>query len=255
MTKKNARKNAARDRQSRFGGKYAAHYRAVDTGAAHSAPAVASAPAEAETMPGVRTLDVLLAHLRPSSTFAVSVGRVRSQPSTTASVAFENARRLAAHPGYFAETGPIQMQVELHEYAMLLGAGAANEVHTQVLRSFKDGHGTTFSCRCRRCHSYIWCGNNEHEGTCACGQGYRIAFDSPNNWELQQGWRCMDCGTEHQVREWIGPRQPWHAVNDRQILCDSCFQANSEGSRAARQREWFDRAVAVMRGAVSTLDA
>lgn len=248
MTQKNARKNAARDRQSRFGGKYAAHYRAIDSGGHPSDPVVLESPPTSDVAVGARTLEALLAFLRAPNAFVVSVGRTRSQPSATASVAFENARRLAANPQYFAETGPIQASVTLAEYTSLLEAGAADDVRVQVLRSFKNEHAATFSQRCRRCHSYIWCGNDEHEGACACGQAYRIVFDCPNNWELAQGWRCMDCGQEHQMREWVGPRQPWHTVNERQTLCDSCFQADPKGSRATQQREWFERAVALMKG-------
>ena len=234
MTRKNARKTAARARQATHGGHYAAHYRLLEN-AGPDTPAIRN----------------LLAVLRASTTFPVAVGRTRPQPSATPEIAVENARRLARNPSFFAETGPIQMAITPSQYHALLAAGAADDVRVQVIRSLKDGHGTTFSQTCKRCFSYISCGENERMGTCACGHEYRIVFDSPNNWMLRKGWSCMECGKGYTPREWVGPVQPWHPVNDGQILCDECFHANPRGAKAEEHRKWFQKAMTDMTTAAS----
>ena len=131
----------------------------------------------------------------------------------------------------------------------------------QVIKTFRVGNAsrtdaTTFSARCNGCRRWIWCGKEEHDGSCVCGQPFRVVFGD-EDWRLVQqvtlfgGWRCMDCGAEFKLRtrpvpgsasasfdySHISPEHrqhdPWHATNEAQQQCNRCFLSEKDGPSSA----------------------
>jgi hypothetical protein len=206
MTKKNAKKSAARARKTTLGGKYQHHLRQVGGGDSNSYGGEATSPG---------TVGRLLASLRTTKTFNVQVGRLPAVGvSANAAVASAHAAELALHPKYSAKTGAVEKEITGDEMMLLIAAGAADIREVRVLRSFVED-GETFSERCPSCHRWLLCGTEEHEAACVCGQRYRMAFDRSDAWPEHHGVHCMDCGTD--MADGQG-----HAVNDWQLQCDAC---------------------------------
>ena len=78
--------------------------------------------------PGNRSVQQLLAELRVPSTLGVVTGRMPAiGASATLKVATEQARRLAEHPEYYADSGSMGMLVTKAESDALLADGAASD--------------------------------------------------------------------------------------------------------------------------------
>lgn len=142
---------------------------------AQAAPAMSVPPRVAE----------LLRSLHAPTAFSMLVGRV---PSTAAGANFELVQKqaddLARYPRYYAATGSATSTITLDDHNLLIAHGAADDRSVQIIRSCKlEGElvkvftHTTFSERCHNCDGLIWCGEDEHEADCVCGQHYRVSFD------------------------------------------------------------------------------
>lgn len=181
-----------------------------------------------------RPLAKLLEDLGVPSCFAVTVRRVVGGRSATLEIALAQARALAATPMFAAEAGATEMVISASEMRTLLAAGAANE-RTQIYRAFRDERQTTLSDRCRHCRRWVWLGTTERDGNCVCGQGFRVTFQTHQDWNLSQGLRCMDCGVAFALADPSKRQSPWHRVNDSQVRCASCV--NECAPRSVRLEE------------------
>jgi len=164
----------------------------------------------------------LLGEMYAPGTFTVQTGRVPAVGrSTILSAAQEQARRLAEHPQWYAETGRIQMTVTREDHELLVREGAANDTTIQMIRTFQDQ--VTFSERCCKCHRWIWC-DRERSGTCFCGSEYRVLFDLAPvlHGSMAHNARCMDCGVERIMHPVSSGISPWHLVNNGQSQCNLC---------------------------------
>ncbi len=171
-------------------------------------------------------LYALLRRLDAPTTFSVLTGRVPAGGvSGTVAIAREQSQRLATNPQWYAESGGVKINVTDPEHQLLVAQGAADSGQVQIVRSFKNEQRITFAERCDKCRRWISCGELEREGACVCGHKYRIVFNLPQakQWTLHDGPCCLDCGKAFRPREWVGPRQPWHPVNDGQMQCDDCY--------------------------------
>lgn len=172
----------------------------------------------------------LLSQLR-AAPFAVLVGRLPAIGlSSDYATAAAHARDLAENPKYSAESGSVTMLVTYDQLEALTKAGAARNEDVQMVRTFRNEHGTTFSKRCRHCRRWIWCGDVEREGECACGQKYRVVFDlaAAHRWSERIGRLCMDCGDKFGLTEAKHRRNPWTTVNEWQIRCQACDRKHAE---------------------------
>ena len=173
-----------------------------------------------------RPIDQLLAGLGAQSAFRVSVGQAHAvSRSATLEVAQQNAAYLAANPSFVAKSGSGEMTVSQSEMNALLAQGAAAH-GIQMIRSFHNEHGVSFSVKCASCGGWIWCGREEHSSRCACGRAYRVAFDlTPEDWSLAQNTRCIDCGTEQRLTVPSEGRNPSRPINEWQVRCNLCDSA------------------------------
>lgn len=204
---------------------------------------VGDEPAEskAETVPppaSIDPIDALIASLRSFHIGSILVGRIPAVgASATASVAAEHARELAEHPKYFAQSASVQTRISLDHMHALIARGATEEDGIQRIRVFRyEESPTTFSVPCANCKRWIWCGLDEHAGACKCRQKYEITFDGESDWNLPQGWLCMDCGDPNEMALIGDARNPWHPVNERQQACDVCFHMSHVGAWWVRKR-------------------
>jgi hypothetical protein len=176
------------------------------------------------SLPDSSGVEALLLRLQ-SSSFGVLVGRVPAMAgSANLAIAQAHARDLAVHPKFFAESGLVEMIITPAELEALVATGAARSPDVQVIRSFKNDHGVTFSEDCQTCRRWIWCGDTERETTCACGQVYRVVFDlAPQyHWTKAAGPRCLDCGSPYSLTEPSEQRNPWRMLNEWQMRCHAC---------------------------------
>ena len=173
--------------------------------------------------------------------FTVIAGRMPARAgSAVLAIAQARARELARHAQYFAENGIVQTLVSLEQLQTLLRAGAADGGNVQMLRSFHNDHGTTFSKSCRKCRRWIWCGETGREDKCVCGQVYRVTFDlwRGYHWTLRQGPLCMDCGTAKQLTTPAEGRNPWRTLSAWQSQCQACARiAGNSGEGTTRPAE------------------
>jgi hypothetical protein len=170
--------------------------------------------------------------------FGVVVGRVPAQAgSADLAVARAQVAELIQNPKFYAKNGNIQTLVARSELDALIAAGAADGSVVQMLRSFRNEHGATFSERCRACNRWIWCGELEREATCVCGQIHRVTFDLADifHWTMRQGAVCMDCGAAWALSPPAEKRNPWRFASEWQRQCHLCNQKEfgmSEGNEA-----------------------
>jgi len=170
-------------------------------------------------------LEALLAALKVSTTFGVATGRMPNVgASASLAVATQIARDRVQNPTWYAETGPISMAIARTQHDLLVANGAAERGEIQIIRSFHNDHGATFSARCDECKAWIWCGTNENEreDQCRCGATYRVVFDAEPDWTMNQDWLCADCGATQKLTEVAAGRNPWHLLNKWQVQCNLC---------------------------------
>ena len=180
-------------------------------------------------------IDALIQELRAFHISSILVGRIST--AATGRDAGALSRDLVNNPKYFAQSASVQKTIPLVDLEALVKRGATREHEVQRIRVFKDERGTTFSVPCATCERWIWCGHDEHSGTCACGkQKYEITFDGAPDWKLEQGWRCMNCGEPSGLTLAEDARNPWHAVNPRQQVCNVCFHMQHVGPWWVRKR-------------------
>ena len=174
MTHNKNFKKLVKDHAKKTGKAYTAALRDFANEAANTLPRKEEG---SQSLPGSSVAQDLLVRLQ-SSPFGVSVGRVPAVAgSANLAIAQAHAHDLATHPKFFAESGLVEMIISPAELDALVAAGAARAPEVQVIRSFENNHGATFSEDCHTCRRWIWCGDTEHEATCACGQIYRVVFD------------------------------------------------------------------------------
>jgi hypothetical protein len=175
----------------------------------------------------------ILRELHASSTFRVLVGRA---PATAGGPDLAEVQRqvdeLARFPRYYAEAGSVSTTVTLDTHNLLIAAGAADDREVQMIRAYPaDGEhahvffsAKTFSDQCESCDGWIWCGEQDHEDDCVCGQHYRVSFDGRVDrvLSLRQGMCCIDCGRE--LRHPMDGANPWRNVNRWQLRCNACHQ-------------------------------
>lgn len=188
-----------------------------------------------------RSIQQLLAELGVTSAFGVVTGRSPAVGrSATLAIAVGQADQLAARPIHLAESTGASCVVSPSESRLLVDAGAAEQGRIQVIRAFTiDVH--TISEQCESCRAWIWCfkpqGESSAEGTCQCGHRYRIVFDAEPDWGRVLDLRCTRCGTEHRMSQRHEDLNPWRHVNERQVLCNRCFN----GDPKAELREMKSR--------------
>jgi hypothetical protein len=155
--------------------------------------------------------------------------------SATYAVAREQSQSLMSNPQWFAETGSVRRFVTRDDHELLLRNGAADDTKLQVLRTFANNAIVGYSAHCRRCRRWIWCGGEELEDTCFCGQKYRVVLDlhESKDGTVREGSLCMDCGRESQPREWIDGPQSWNNINGAQVQCPTCFQRSTRKDASA----------------------
>jgi hypothetical protein len=177
-------------------------------------------------------IDALIEELRPFHISSIRVGRM----STAVARFSDHFRDLSNNPKYFADTAFVETTIDHAQLLALVERGATEEGGIQRIRVFKPEQQTTFSVPCAHCDRWIWCGHDEHKGDCECGQKYEVTFDGEVDWNLEQGWRCMNCGEPHELAEVGSGRSPWHAINERQVACDVCFHMSHIGAWWVRKR-------------------
>lgn len=170
----------------------------------------------------------LLKELETSTTFGVLVGRMAAVGvGADLAEVRRQAQELADNPRWYAEAGHVEMLISREQHDALIAAGAAEDLHFQMLRSNvpKDFPNLTFSDGCENCHRRIWMGDAEHESRCVCGHRYRVAFDLLEGfqWTKRQGVLCADCGTEMAMTEPSKGHNPWRHLNQWQVQCDGCY--------------------------------
>jgi hypothetical protein len=111
------------------------------------------------------------------------------------------------------------------------GADTSNEI---VLHAFVSDSSTAFSLQCT-CGRWIYCGDDEHDDECVCGQAYRVVFDGPLDWSQPQGMRCTDCGCAFAMAPVEDGRSPWRVLNAWQQQCHRC--ASKEHERVTKDRQ------------------
>jgi hypothetical protein len=197
-----------------------------------------STPALAATeTPVLGPLEEVLRSLRARSAFGVVVERStwRGRASADPRAAFAPPDPNAGGP--CAKSGGVEMQITRQQEALLLAAGGADSAEIQMIRSFFDAIGGTFTAQCQNCHRWILCGTEEREGACVCGQRHRVVFDLTKTEHAMlrisaHGPRCMDCGKLFRMTEWVGPREVWRHPNAWQAQCDACFTQKSQTNQA-----------------------
>ena len=170
----------------------------------------------------------ILEHLKTTSASRVVTGRVPTVGrSANHETAYRHMKQLRDHPVYFAETGVVNMTVPEAIHRALLAAGAlASDGTVQMIRSFRNERGTTFSVRCSNCARWVFCGDGlERDGTCHCGQKHRVVFDKHPDWSMRQGAMCMDCGAPFSMSESSEDRNPWTRRNSWQQQCNRCRES------------------------------
>jgi hypothetical protein len=220
MTSRKDFKKLVRKHAAKTGKSYTASRKDIEARAEAQPPTTTAVTAPAED--GVAALLKQLSSLP----FGVIAGRLPAiGTSADAAVASAHARDLAINPKFFAESGAAKMIVTEDQVRTLVAAGAADSATTQLIRSFHNEHGATFSARCRLCDGWLWCGEHEHEATCTCGQPYRVVFDLHrlHHWSMPQGRRCFDCGSALQLTPPQDGRNPWKFLNEWQVRCNACM--------------------------------
>jgi hypothetical protein len=193
----------------------------------------AEAPPPAASAQPDRLAD-LLRRLGATNTFPIRVGRgIAVGGSANMAAAEARARERMGGSRWYAASGGVEMNVTQAEYDLLLAGGAAEDTAVQILRSFHAEPNVGFSVQCCKCDRWIWCGHEEREGACACGQRHRVTFDLAlvHRASALRNMRCMDCGAE-QVE---AGGSPWTPSGEWQVRCDECSRNGADpGARRAR---------------------
>lgn len=176
----------------------------------------------------------VLDELSVSTTFSVLVGRDPTHAAGPDLVLVRRqAEEKAKNPTYYAASGSVTTTVTRDVHDLLISQGAADDRTVQMIRSYRVTDvflrvfsGRSFSAQCESCDGWIWCGEQEHEGDCACGQHYRVSFDlrGEDALQLRQEPCCIDCGRELAVPI-PSDANPWRPVNTWQLRCDACHKA------------------------------
>lgn len=202
-------------------------------------------PEPAPQPEAVLTIPDVLKEFQVGHVSSILVGRMPAQGrSATYEVARQAAEDLSRNPKYFAKAQHISKTVTFAQLDALAALGATRTRDVQVARVLSPGvSGTTFSVQCARCHRWIWCGESEREGTCLCGQSYRVVFEAiddwePWHWDAQQRKRCTGCGTEWGLTLKGSGHNPWWPVNEAQICCNACGLLDGD-ARDASERFWL----------------
>jgi len=170
--------------------------------------------------------NVRLQEQRPN--FPMVVGQVPAVGYGADPVAAsKRAQELASNPLYFAGTGGEEHLITRDEHDRLIRQGALDERNGQMIRAPRSvGHfeGLTFSAQCEECLRWIWCGNEQRESACVCGNAYRVVFDLIDHfaWEMRDYPCCADCGTKCEVQRVTGAVDEWGYLNRWQPQCWNC---------------------------------
>jgi hypothetical protein len=116
-----------------------------------------------------------------------------------------------------AETRSAFRLISAREFRLLLAAGAPDVAEVRVIRSRGHELGAGFAAWCDGCAWFIRGGVQPREGTCCCGQRYRVVFDRGDTWAVIVRWRrCAGCGVlfqdAHEGRQ----------LNEWRRCCEAC---------------------------------
>ena len=233
MTQRSDLKKLVRARQAKTGESYTTALRHVRAQASTPQNETEESMNDSFAPPPTAIVDdvpPLLLQLR-ASPFAIQVGRMSAVGrSASYEVAMAQAHDRLVNPKFYAESGAVSMTISEQQLEHLVKVGAARDTEIQIIRTFHNDHGATFSDRCSACKRWIWCGREEREATCVCGQPYRVVFDLSHihHWTQKQDWRCVDCGTRFGMTEVSEGRNPWGHLHDWQIQCKLCQDAEDK---------------------------
>jgi hypothetical protein len=216
-------KHRVRERMAKTGETWVTALRHVRA-EAEAAPLEAATPAASSA----DRLAALLGRLGATRTFPIRVGQGPALgASANLGAAEARARRAMGNGTFYAATGAIELRVEEADHDLLVASGAADDRHVQILRSFHNDKGVAFSEPCSACDRWLFCGHEEREGNCVCGQAFRVTFDlaAVYHWSSRAGRRCMDCGAE---------RAQGRAINESQMRCDDCASRDARPAPMAR---------------------
>src|SRR5450631_543290 len=170
--------------------------------------------------------NVRLQEQRPN--FPVVVGQMPAVASGVDPVAVsKRADELARNPLYFAGTGGEEHLITREEHDRLIRQGALDESSGQMIRAHRfEGQfeELTFSVQCEVCHRWIWCGTEQRESACICGNPYRVAFDLIEHfaWGMRDYPCCADCGTRFEMQPVTGGVDDWRYLSRWQPQCWPC---------------------------------